>query len=353
MIDSARPTKVEKKLLLQHYRKARDTLIGQRAHAILLNSDGYSAYEISKILYRTEKTVREWIKRFHQERIGSLFPRYRFNQNAAKLTSKQKKEIEKVLSKPPSDYGIPKEFWDVSSLRSYIKAEFDVEYESEESYRLIFKLGNYSYHLPAKFNIKRDEKRIAERMNEIREEISPFFDDPEWVILVGDETRLVWETIIRRAWLPKGQKTILKTYQKRDYQNFIGFLNLKTGRPHLYRLRWQNQTEVIPALRKLKREYQKEYQRKYPNPKDLKICIIWDNASFHRGNNLKEQLEKGKSLSSIYLINLPPYAPDKNPEEHIWEYAKGEIANQPYDSLATLVREFEKVVMGRNYPYQI
>lgn len=342
MIDSARPTKVEKRILLQHYRKAQSALISERAHAILLNSDGYSPYEISRILYRTEKTVREWIKRFHQERLSALFSHYRFNQNAAKLTEKQKQEIKEVLSQPPSEYGIPKEFWDVSSLRSYIRAEFGVEYESEESYRLIFKISNYSYHLPAKFNIKRDERRIEQRMKEIREKIQPLLANPQWVVLAADETRIVWETIIRRAWLPKGEKTILKTHQKKDYQNFIGFLNLKTGQPHLYRLRWQNQWEIIPALRKLKKEYF-----------HFQICIIWDNASFHRGNRLKEQLEKGHPLSGIYLINFPPYAPDKNPQENIWEYAKGEIANQIHNSLATLAREFELVVMGRNYPYQI
>lgn len=340
MIDPAQPTRFEKEILAQHYRKSQNQLIRQRAHAILLNSQGYSFYQISQILFRTEKTVREWVKRFHRQRISSIFPRYYFNQNAAKLTRKQKREIEEVLSQPPSEYGIPKEFWEVKSLRTYIKAEFGVEYESDESYRLVFKLCNFSFHLPARFDKRRNEKFVKERLEEIRSFIKPLLKSSSWAVLVSDETRLVWEAIIRRVWLPKGKKSILKIQRNNQYQNFIGFLNLGTGKTHLFKIKWQNQETIIKALKLLKRRYPKK-----------KICLVWDNASFHKGKDIREALRK--ELKSFHLLNFPPHAPDTNPQEHVWRCSKDQISNQQFNSFIQVIQSFRRSVMGRTYDYQI
>lgn len=340
MISSARPTPEEQELLFQHFRKPQFEIIRERAHVVLLSFKGYSPYEIAQVLFRDEETVREWIKAFNLLRLSSLFPRYRNNQNAAKLTREQKEEIKKVLSLPPSDYGLPKQFWEVKSLRTYIKAEFGVEYESDNSYRFIFKLHNYSFHLPAKFSCRRNENLIKKKIQEIREKITPLRVNPRWAVLAADESRLIWEAIIRRAWLPKGEKTVIKVIRDRQYQNFIGFLNLRTGLPHLFTLSWQNQKEIIRALKKL--------GKCYPNKR---ICLIWDNARWHRGRLLKGELKT--SLRKFYLVNLPPYAPDTNPEEHIWKYAKDQVANEQYRSMMQLVKAFRRIIMGRNYPYQI
>lgn len=340
MLDPVQLTAEEFNLLLQHKKKSFCELISVRAHAILLFHKGYSGPQIADILFRDEKTVREWIKSFSQERIASLFPHTLNNQNAAKLTRQQKKQIKKVLAKVPSDYGIPASFWDISTLKRYIKAEFGVEYESDESYRLIFQLHNYSFHLPATFDIHRNEKTIAKRMKEIKKEIKPMLKDQRWIIFTSDESRIVWETIIRRLWLPKGQKTVIKVERKRKAQSFIGLLNLKTGEDLLYRLSWQKQDEIIPVL--------EDIVRKYP---DKRICIIWDNARFHKGKKIKAKLKT--TLRNIHLINLPPYAPDHNPQEHVWKYGKDKLANNQRESLEETVLAFESIIMSRNYPYHI
>lgn len=338
MTTTAQPNITERNLLLQHYRKSRDNLTGQRAHAALLSSDGYSCYQIAGMLYRSEKTVREWIKAFSNTRMASIFSHYTDNEHAAKLTRAQKKEIKKVLGKVPSDYGIPASFWDVSTLRKYIKAEFGVEYESDESYRLIFKLHNYSFHLPAAFDRHRDEVKIKSRIKEIKKEIQPFMKDKDWIVLVSDECRIVWEAEIRRLWLPKGQKSIIKVERERKAQSFIGFLNLKTGEELLYQLSWQKQDTIIPVLEKL--------LQKYP---DKNICIIWDNARFHKGKKIRKKLST--TLKRIHLINLPAYAPDTNPQEHVWKYGKDKIANIQCESLEDVVMKFSSIAMGRIYPY--
>lgn len=247
-----------------------------------------------------------------------------------------------VLSEPPSNYGIPKEFWQVKDLKKWIKAEFGVVYKSNRSYHFLFKLGRLSWKLPNKFDIKRDDDFVEARIKEIKEEIRPFLQSSSWVVLASDETRLVWETESRRAWLRTNKKTIVKVNRSRDYQSFLGSLNLKTGKCHLHSLSWQNQEEIIKALKKIKKYYP-----------DKNICFVWDNAAWHKGKKIRKELKKGQSLSNFHLINFPPYAPDKNPVEHIWKYAKDKIAYQPTTSFKQKINNLKLAVIHRSFNYQI
>jgi transposase len=264
VLESVQLTNEEVALIHDHYSKSLYESIRLRSHTTLLSHKGYTPFQIADILFQSEQTIRRFIKAFHQERIASLFPKTLGNEHAAKLTRSQKAQLKQVLSKPPSDYGIPASFWDISTLKRYIKAEFGVEYESDESYRLIFKLHNYSFHLPATVDIHRNEKTIGKRMKEIKKEIKPLLKDPVWIVFASDESRIVWETLIRRLWLPKGKKTIIKAERKRRSQSFIGFLNLKSGEQLLFPLAWQKQDTIIPVLEELVKKYPDKRKCQFP-----------------------------------------------------------------------------------------
>ena len=340
MLASAQLTKDELRLIKQHFHGSKCEQIRTRCHAVYLNSKGYSLSQIGEILFTSEETIFRYLKAFNQERIASLFPKYLGNQHAAKLTKEQKRQLKEILSRSPSEENIPQEFWDISALKTYIKAEFGVEYESDESYRLLFLLHNYSFHLPDTFDRHRNEGKILKRMEEIKKEIFPLQNDPAWQIFTADECRIVWETETRRLWLPKGEKTIIKVERKRRAQSFLGLLNLKTGEDLLYKLAWQKQDEIIPVLEDL--------IKKYPNQQ---VCIIWDNARFHHGKKIKARLST--TLKPLHLINLPPYAPDHNPQEHIWKYGKEKIANNQRESLEETVAAFTGFIAGRTFNYQL
>lgn len=342
MLKPAQATRDEKKLLVDFHRHGTSALIRDRALVVLLSQEGLTAKTIAKGLGRDIDVTRRWLNRFEKTRISSLFPQYRGNDNAGKLTKEQKKKITKVLSQPPSEYGIPKEFWQVKDLKRWIKAEFGVIYESDRSYHFLFKLSRFSWKLPDKFDVKRDEQLIKRRIKEIRKEIKPFLASLDWVVLASDETRLVWESESRRAWLKTNQKTVFRVNRSRDYQSFLGSLNLKTRRCHLHSLPWQNQKEMIKALEKLKKYY--------PNQN---ICLVWDNAGWHKGKLIKKELRKGGNLASFHLINFPPYAPDTNPQEHVWKYVKDRIAHQPTTSFKQRVNNFKLAVIHRKFNYQI
>lgn len=176
--------------------------------------------------------------------------------------------------------------------------------------------GSLSFKCPDKFDVRRNEKQIENRMEEIYKEIFPYFEDPLWEVFCSDETRMLLTAITRRAWIKKGEKTVLKVARTKDYQNYIGFLNQQTFRCYVFEIAWGNGKEVIKGVSR--------FIKLYP---EKRICIIWDNARCHKGQLIREALAKGGLLERVHLVALPPYAPDMNPIEHVWKTTKTKLSN--------------------------
>ena len=335
-------TTEEKELLKQYLKKSPLELIRLKCYALLTRDKGLKVKDIADIVSKDEKTISRWLKNWDDIRLASIFTGHQSNENASKLSKIQREEIKKALGSSPSAYGIPKEFWNVPTLKEYVQTEFGVIYESERSYHFLLKFSNLSFKYPDTFDRHRDEAQIAERMQKIHAEIRPFLEDNAWEVFASDEVRMELEAFTRRAWLKKGERTIVKVNRKREAQSYIGFLNQKNFNCHLYELDWQNQAEILKAFER--------FLKKYPHKK---ICVVWDNAKFHKGKETKKALQKGQLLERAHLINFPPYAPDKNPIEHVWNTAKNSMANIQYDNFEKMKEVFAKQINGQKFKYQI
>jgi transposase len=335
-------TEEEQRIIKGYFKTSSIDLIRLKAQTLLMRDRSIKILDIAAVLSRDTRTVSRWIKDFAERRLGSIFSGLVGNENASKLTREQKEEIRKVLNQPPSAYGLPKEFWDVPQLKEYVYARFGSVYESTRSYHFLLEFGNLSFKNPDKFNVRRNEKQIVARMDEIYGEIIPYMEDPGWEVFCSDETRMQLEAITRRAWLKKGEKTVLKVERSKEYQNYLGFLNQKTYQCHVFEIAWGRLTEIIRGTG--------EFLKLYPNKR---ICIIWDNATCHKGVLMREALAKGGLLERVHLVTLPPYAPDHNPIEHVWNTVKDKLANNQDKDFEDTKQKFMQLTNNQFFPYQI
>ena len=335
-------TEDERGLLKGHFQTSPVALIRLKAQAVLLRTRGMSLDEIGEILFKTVRTIERWMKDFTKRRIASIFSGMVGNEHAAKLTREQKEEIKRVLGQPPDQYGIPKEFWDVPKLKEYVDAVFGVEYESEQSYHFLLKFSGLSFKYPDKLSPRRDEEHIRKRIEEVREEIAPLLTNDGWIVLASDETRIQLEAEIRRAWLVKGKRTIVKTERSSEHQNYLGFLDQRYGTCQIFEIERGNQKETIRVFKQLINQYP-----------DKHICIVWDNAKWHRGKLLRAYLGKGNRFERIRLVNLPTYAPEYNPIEHVWNYGKNTIKNRSSRLFGEIKQSFVQAITNRTFAYTI
>lgn len=329
--------------VLLRWKKRGDSLslIRMKAEAVLYASMGVDAEIIASTVDRSPRTVSDWLRDWNAARLQSVVTGHAGNENAAKLTRGQKAELKEALERPPSEGGVSAEFWDVPTLEDVVKARFDVEYESDSSYQILLRFLGMSFKLPDPFDKRRDEAKIAARMEEIKEQVRGLLAEGCEVYTV-DEVRVEHEAETRRMWLPRGRRTKLHVDRKKAAQSFFGALSLTTKKMKIYPiLGQQNAEQVTLTLDRLQRE----------TTAGKKIAVVLDNASFHHAKDLSALFAPGQALENITPIYLPPYAPDHNPTEHVWNAAKGHIANFQRDSPEETFSDFMSYVKNREFDY--
>lgn len=311
-----------------------------RAQVILMSIERLSVPSIARLVWYEEQTIREWVTAWEEMRMSSIFVHYTGNENASKLTKAQKNEIRETLEKPD---GLPFEFLSLPALKEHVNTTFGVVYESDQSYYYLLHHCGLSWKLPSPFDRRRNDALVAERMTALRREIKPLLKKRDCVVFATDEARINYDEEVRRCWLHKNQKTVIKIERdKSKSQNYFGALDLRTHVHELIRLMWQDTENTIGALREL--------TRRYP---DKKIYIVWDNARWHRSKALRALFGTDKEFSHIHCIWLPPYAPAENPEEHVWKHGKESIRSRHFKSFDELRDQFEDSIASRVFEYKI
>lgn len=101
--------------------------------------------------------------------------------------------------------------------------------------------------------------------------------------------------------------------------------------------------EIDGVDSKIFESYLNEFSKQ--NPNELKILII-DNAGFHSTKNRTIP-------ENIILVNIPPYCPELNPAEKIWQYLKNNFKNQLFENMENLKKWLYDEVVKNLTPTKI
>lgn len=266
------------------------------------------------------------------------------------LTRNQRKEIEKLLGDADgakSLHGIS--FWTTGMLAKHILKTYGVVYKSRTSYYLLFKEARFSYHKPGMVSIKRDETKVALWRMDTKKKLDTAWHDPSTIILAEDEVILSTQTTVQKVWLPVNQFPRVESTTQRKNKSVYGFLNLKTGKEYAIAFERQNMFNTTKALHHIRRIYPKN-DNKRNKIKGKKILLLWDNPGWHRGSKVTEYTKKDGKIEVIYF---PAYAPEENPQEHVWKKAKEHVVGNKFiENINTATKEFLTYLATTNFPYK-
>jgi len=117
---------------------------------------------------------------------------------------------------------------------------------------------------------------------------------------------------VRRTWGPKGKTPIHKSWDRRDRLSVISAITVSPKRRNLglvFQIHRKNiHTDEAAA-------FFRAIRRKLGN----RVVFVLDRYSVHRGA-VKRLRQAGASWFDIEW--LPPYAPELNPDEQVWNHTK-------------------------------
>lgn len=142
-----------------------------------------------------------------------------------------------------------------------------------------------------------------------------------------DESGFLLIPSVRKTWSPVGQTPIVHHRYRHDRISAISGIAVSPKRFHctlycqLYEDNIQGE-EVVAFLRHLLRQIPGH------------LIVLLDNGKTHRGDSVKELLIR---TSRLHLEPFPPYAPELNPDEGVWNHLKNTLANGRPDTQTELM----------------
>ena len=165
------------------------------------------------------------------------------------------------------------------------------------------------------------EKKLPETLTRL---IADWGDSSPVKLMFQDEARFGRISDIRRCWAPFPMRPLCRGMLTHEYTYAYGAVDVVTGEfdslilPHVNTGCTQLFLDEIAAR----------------HPQHL-IIMVMDGAGWHRSATLK-------APTNMRLLSLPPYAPELNPVEHIWDELREKyFHNKAFDSLDALEDQLE------------
>lgn len=134
-----------------------------------------------------------------------------------------------------------------------------------------------------------------------------------------DEARFGLHTQLRKLWTLKGTRPAVTRQIRYEWDYLYGSLDVLSGQAHFCQIPTVSQHCDGLYLKNLSL-----------TDRQVTHVVIRDQAGFHLRDGDPRLPER------IRIIDLPPYSPELNPCEQLWDMVKDSIGNQVFETIKTL-----------------
>ena len=147
-------------------------------------------------------------------------------------------------------------------------------------------------------------------------------------LMFQDEARFGRISSVRRCWAPRPLRPLCRAMQTREYTYAYGAVDVVSG---------QLESLILPQVNTdCMQMFLDEVSQRHP---DRRIIMVLDGASWHTAVHLKPP-------ANMQLLRLPPYAPELNPVEHIWdELREKSFHNKAFDSMGAVENQLQTALV--------
>lgn len=277
-----------------------------RRSAVAAVHAGMALQTVAEAYHVDRTTVYRWVTRWKtlgdsglDRRPGSGRPR--------KLEELTESELEGIVLEPASAFGFETDLWTVGRLRRVIHDEFGVSLSKNTVWRRLRDAG-LTYQKPEREYFDIDEKARLEWLRTEVPQILKTVRKFRAILYFQDESNVSLTAFLGKTWAPCGETPRCRVTGRRGGVSAMSALSQRgqlVFRLHQKRIA---SGEVIDFLGQMLKHHPHRH-----------LVVVMDQAPPHVSKLTKAYIARQKRLHIFYL---PPYSPDWNPDEKVWNYLK-------------------------------
>jgi len=153
-------------------------------------------------------------------------------------------------------------------------------------------------------------------------------DDRPIMLFFQDEGRFGRISNLSRCWVSPKTRAIVGKQQIREYVYAYSAVCPHTGENYSLIMPYANSESMNFFVDELSKEYPK-----------YRIILTMDNACWHSSKNMVLP-------ENIRFWHIPPYSPELNPAEHLWDYIREtkKFNNQTFNSIEDVVEKLSQAL---------
>jgi transposase len=258
--------------------------------------------------YQTDRsTIHRWLARYRDEGGESGLQRRPATGRPRKLPKLSEYNLRRLVLAPASRYGFETDLWTVGRLHQVLTERFEETVSEDTVWRRLREAG-LTWQAPERQYFQADpverERWQRETLPEIRRTIREF----QAILYCQDEASIALAPLLGKTWAVRGQPRKVPVTGKRGS---ISALSAISPRGRLvFRLHDKRiaSAEVIDFLGQLLRHHPRRH-----------LVVVMDQAPPHTSKITTKYID---SQPRLHVFHLPPYSPDWNPDEKVWNHLK-------------------------------
>ncbi len=285
-------------------RQTRDARVATRCQIVLLSNGGRSSRQIAEAVSCHRSWVSRVIAVFLQRGEAALLDG-REDNSQQKLTEAYLLEVHGVVQERPTDFGYPRPTWTQELLIRVLADRTGIRVSVGTMSRALKQIGarrgrpRPRVRCPWRKTAKQARLRAIARL----ERRCP----PRDVVVYEDEVDLHLNPKIGLDWMNRGQQKTVMTPGRNEKRYLAGALDARTGRLTCVERPMKNSWLFIALLEALLDDY----------PAARRIHVILDNYRIHHSKIVRQALKRFGGRIALHF--LPPYCPDDNKIERVWQ----------------------------------
>ncbi len=315
------------KLLERIYRQSRYHQVRQRAHFLILASQGVKVEELIKIFQRSYKTIYNWINRWESEGIVGLYNKPGRGRKRI-FNPEQEAKIREWAKQEPRQ---------LKKTLQKVKEEWDIEVSAETIKRILRKFYMSWHRMRRDVGGEPNPKEYKEKSAQLTE-FKRLEDEGKMNLYYLDETGFCLIPSVPYGWQDVGEYLTIKS-RRSSRLNVLGIMNRNNHLETYISSQSINSDVMIACIDAF-----------FPKV-DKPTVIVVDQSSIHTSDIILDKVEEWKERG-ITIFKLPSYSPELNLIEILWRFIKYKwIEIDAYNNWQTFVASVEKILreFGKSY----